>query len=139
MATEFDDWLRALAATGKGGASLTLEDIPAAIRGEYWNWPVQLAGDWTTAAITGTIRAAPDAPTALATITFSAGTYDPNAGVTTWFGSLAAGTGANSTGSLPADVDGDGIIELPIAVYLTPSGGNRQLLLGGKFTLTGKV
>lgn len=139
MATEFDDWLRALAATGKGGASLSLADIPAATRGEYWQLLIVLPGDFSAAAIDGAIRATPDAATTLATLAFGSLTYDGGAGETTVTGSLAAGTGANSTGSLPADVDGDGIVELPLSIYLTPSGGTRELLFGAKFTLLGKV
>lgn len=139
MATAFDDWLRQLAAAGKGGSALSLTDIPPATRGNAWSMPVRFAGDWSSAAITGTIRAAPDASSALATLSFTSGTFDSGTGYTTWTASLASGTGANSTGILPADTDGDGVEVFPMAVYLTPSGGTAELLWAGLFTLLGKV
>lgn len=139
MATEFDDWLRQLAAAGKGGSALSAKDIPAAIRGNAWSLILVLPGDFSAATISGTLRASPDASTALATLSFTALTYDAGTNKTTTTGSLAAGTGANSTGILPADADGNGVLELPLAIYLTPSGGTNELLLGGKFTLLGKV
>lgn len=136
MATEFDSWLRALAATGKGGSALTEIDIPAAIRGEAWSMPVLLAGDWSAGTLAGAIRATPDAATALATLTVTGGTYDSGTGFTSWTASLASGTGSNSTGSLPADTDGDGVERFPIAFTLTSISGT---LFGGAFTLLGKV
>ena len=139
METVFDNWLRQLAAAGKGGADLSLTDIPPATRGNAWSMTVRFAGDWTTAAIAGTIRAEPDAASALATLSFTGGSYDGGTGYTTWTASLAAGTGSNSTGILPADTDGDGVEVFPMAVYLTPSGGTAQLLWAGLFTLLGKV
>jgi hypothetical protein len=139
MKTAFDDWLRELAAAGKGGSALSDADIPAAIRGEYWPMQIQLSGNWATATLEGSIRSAPDAASALATITIGSPTFDAAAGVTYWTASLASGTGSNSTGSLPADTDGSGEEKLPIAFYITPSGGTRSMLFGGVFTLLGKV
>lgn len=139
MNTTFDTWLRELAAAGKGGSALSATDIPAAIRGEYWPMQIQLSGNWATATLEGQIRSAPDAPSALATVTISAADYDASAEVTTWTASLASGTGSNSTGNLPADTEGNGEEKFPIAFYITPSGGTRGLLFGGAFTLLGKV
>lgn len=139
MATAFDGWLRQLSAAGKGGSALSLTDIPPATRGLAWSMPVRFAGDWSAGTIAGTIRAAPDAATALATISFTAGSYDSGTGFTTWTASLASGTSADSTGVLPADTDGDGIEVFPMAIYLTPSGGSQELLFGGIFTLLGKA
>lgn len=139
MPTPFDDWLQQLAAAGKGGSLLTATDIPPAVRGNAWSMPIRFAGDWTTGTIAGSLRAAPDAASALAAISFTAGSFDSVTGFTTWTASLASGTGANSTGSLPADTDGDGVEQFPMAVYLTPSGGAQLMLFGGLFTLLGKV
>jgi hypothetical protein len=139
MPTTFDTWLRVLAAAGKGGSALSASDIPAAVRGEYWPMNSQLSGNWTTATLEGAIRSEPDAASALATVSIGSPTFDAGAGVTTWTASLASGTGSNSTGSLPADTDGSGEEKLPIAFYITPSGGTRSMLFGGVFTLLGQV
>lgn len=137
--SSFDDWLRALAAAGKGGASVSDTEMPAATRGLAWSIPIVLPGDWTGAAIVGAIRSTPDASTALVDFAMTGPTYDAGAGTTTWTAALAAGTGANSTGVLPADTDGDGVTELPISFLFTPSGGAQELLFGAKFTVFGKV
>lgn len=136
MATTFDTWLHTLQAGGKGGASVSLK---LATRGLAWEDVIEISGDWSDATIEGSIRAAPDAASALATVTVSAGTYDAGDDVTTFDVSLASGTGSNSTGILPSDSDGDGVEYLPIAFYMTPSGGSKELLFGAAFPLTGKV
>lgn len=135
MNTTFDTWLRELAAAGKGGSALTTLDIPPATRGDAWSMPVQIEGDYSAETLTATIRSAPDAGSALATVTISAASYDSGTGFTSWTASLASGTGSNSTGSLPADTDGSGEEKFPIAFNLTPFG----LIFGGAFTLLGKV
>lgn len=139
MKTTFDDWLQQLAAAGKGGALLSPIDLPPATRGLAWSLPIALAGDWSTAALAGAIRSAPDAVTALATLTIAGGTFDIGSGYTTWTASLTSGTGANSTGALPADTDGNGVETFPISFLITPSGGSQSLLFGGAFSLVGKV
>lgn len=136
--TNFDAWLQQLAAAGKGGSALTAVDLPPAVRGEKWECPYVMEGDWTGAVLLVTISSAPDG-SVLVTATTSSASYDSGTGFTTWTVSIASGSGANSTGSLPADVDGDGVEAFPIAFYLTPSGGTKFLLLGGAFTLLGKV
>lgn len=139
MSTEFDTWLAELASAGKGGSDLTDSDIPPATRGLAWSMPIVFAGNWTSATITGTISASPDAASPLATLSFDTASYDSGLQETTWNASLASGTGSNSTGSLPADTDGDGVERFPLAVYLTPSGGTQMMLFGGLFTLLGKA
>lgn len=139
MPTTFDPWLQELAAAGKGGALLTDKDLPHATRGLGWQLPIVLSGDWSTAALAGAIRAAPDAPTALATLAITGGTYSSGTNTTMWTASLASGTGANSTGTLPADTDGSGVETFPIAVLITPLGSIQQLLFGGAFTVVGRV
>ena len=139
MSTTFDTWLQQLAAAGKGGSALSAVDIPPATRGVAWSLPIALQGDWTGATIAASIRATPDAGSALATLTIGSASYDAGSGFTNWTASLASGTGANSTGVLPADTDGDGVETFPISFFITPSGGTQSLLFGGTFTLLGKV
>jgi hypothetical protein len=136
--TTFDDWLTAMAAAGKGGSALAGLITPA-IRGLKWTLPVRLQGNYTTATLTGFVRAAPDAASPLATITVGSPTYDSGTGYTTWIASLASGTGSNSTGSLPVDGEGDGVVSLPAAFHITPSGGDEDILFGFEFKLLGKV
>ena len=136
MSTSFDTWLQTLAAGSKGGSAISL---PLATRGLKWEHDIEIGGDWTGSTLEGSISAAPDAASALATVTVGSLTYDSGDDVTTWSVSLAAGTGSNSTGVLPTDTDGDGVEYLPIAFYMTPSGGSKELLFGAAFPLTGKV
>lgn len=139
MRTAFDDWLQLAAAAGKGGSSLTLKDVRPAVRGDPWSMIVRLSGNWLTATLTAAIRAAPDAATSIADLTVSSPSYDSAAGKTTWTLSLAGGTGANTTGSLPPDTDGDGREVFPLAATLQPAGGSPQLLFAAAFYVSGKV
>ena len=132
--SEFDGWLRELSAAGKGGVNARLPD---ATRGLAWSCPVELPGDWTGAALEGTISASPDAGSALATFTITGPVVA--GGTSTFTLALTSGTGANSTGVLPADGDGDGVAEFPYMLRLTPSGGAKDTLFGGIFPLIGKV
>lgn len=134
MATEFPAWLAALKAAG-----LLIDNVPPATRGLKWEEPLEVEGNWTTAAVEGSIRAAPDSDTVLATFTFGSPSYDSGTGFTTWLMSLASGNGANSTGVLPADADNDGTESFPFMVRLTPSGGAKDTLLGGLFPVMGYV
>lgn len=136
MSTTFDTWLQTLAAGGKGGSAISLK---LATRGLAWEDSIELSGDWSDATLEGSISAAPDAASALAAVTIGSPSYDSEAEVTVWEVSLSSGTGSNSTGVLPSDTDGDGVEYLPIAFYLTPSGGSKELLFGAAFPLTGKV
>lgn len=128
--TAFDDWLRRLAA-----AQLRVDGIPPAFRGLKWEEPVEIEGDWTGAALEGSVSIAPNGlPVATFTIT---GPVVAD-GFSTWTASLASGTGANSTGKLwtdTGDADGDAVIELAAMFRLTPSGGAKAVLMGGVFTL----
>ena len=60
MATPFDEWLRQLTASGKGGFTL-----PAALRGRKYVYGFQAAADFTGATMRSEVRIAPDAPTRL--------------------------------------------------------------------------
>ena len=136
ITTTFDPWLQLLAAGGKGGSAITL---PLAIRTLKWEHVLVLDGNWADATLEGSISASPDAASALATVTIGTPAYDSATASTSWTVILAAGTGSNSTGSLPTDTDGDGVEYLPIAFYLTPDGGSKDMLFGAALPLTGKV
>lgn len=132
MAGKWDDWLRVLARAGKNAGYL----LPA-VRGKAWNELVEIEGDWTGATLAGAIRSEPDAGSVLATFTVSGPTV--SAGYSVWEVSLASGAGANSTGALPLDGDADGVEDFPAAFYLTPAGGEQELLFGGVFSVAGLV
>lgn len=127
--TNFEPWLRRLAA-----AQLRVDSIPPAFRALKWQQPIEIDGDWTGSTLEGSLSLEPNgAPIATFAITgpVVAG------GVSTWTASLAAGTGANSTGALftANDSDGDGIVDLAAMFRLTPSGGSKAVLMGGVFTV----
>ena len=139
MTTTFDAWLQIHAAARKGGSALSLIDVPPATRGLRWQMTVSLAGNWTTGTLSGSVSASPDAASPLVTFGVTSPSYDGGTGKTTWTISLSAGTGANSTGILPSDTDGDGQEAFPMAVYLTPSGGSQELVFAAALYVSGKV
>ena len=130
MAT-FDPWLAQLAAAGKGPVTLY------AFRGRAFSQTITLSGNWTGATMRGQIRLEPDAATSLAAFTVTGPVIVGDA--TQFTISLAAGSGANSTGVLPADAAGENYIELPFDLLMTPAGGAEDTLFGGVFTLVGRI
>jgi hypothetical protein len=136
MDTTFEDWLRQLAAAGKGPAPI--DDM---VRGKPWQAGINLPGDWTGATLTGQIRVSPDASGAvLASFTVGALTYDPTGGTsgigeTRWSISLTG----TQTAALPTDTDGNGVETFAYMMFLTPSGGTQELLWGGAVNLMGLV
>lgn len=126
-------WLRALAAGGKGGFVL-----PPASRGRKYVFGFQAAADFTGATMRAEVRAAPDA-SGSPLASFSVSGPVVAAGVSTFTLMLAAGSGANSTGALPADTAGEGVIYLPVDVLLTPLGGDEELLFGASLPLIGRI
>lgn len=132
MKTTFDDWLRQLAATGRANParSVTID------RGLPFTWPLALAGDWSSATLASSLRSDPDAGGApVASLSASAGSYDENAGLTTFELSLTAG----ETNALPADDDGDALVMLALDVLITPAGSAQQRLFAIKAIVAGKV
>lgn len=121
--TTFEDWLRRLAA-----AQLLVDQIPPAFRGLAWSQPVDIEGDYTTAALEGSVSLSPGAAP-LVSFTLTGPTLAN--GFTTWIASLTAG----QTTALIADTDGDAIVDLAAMFRLTPSGTNKAVLLGGVFTV----
>lgn len=132
MTTQYTAWLAALAAARKGPVTL-----PTATRKLAYSQVITLNGDFSTAAITGQIRSAPDSDTILAA--FTVGTLSFAGGLTSFTISLAAGTGANSTGVLPADSDMDGVEYFPFDILMTPSGGAAERLFGGLLPVSGHI
>lgn len=136
MAGQWDTWLAAQRAAGKGGVVLPV----AASRGRKLVLPIVIPGDRTADTLAGRVRASPDATgSPLATFAIGTPSYDAEADKTTFEASLAAGTGANSTGSLPADSDGDGREEFPVEFDLTPAGGDLELLFAAVLPVTGRI
>lgn len=136
MATTFDAWLAACAAAGKGGARL----IFTAIRGQQYQAVVDLSGDWTGATMAAYVRQRPDAdgdPLVDFAVTGPLVTEIDGAPWSAFTLTLVAGSGADSTGALPADDDADGIVELPLFINLTASGGSAELLAGGIMRVLG--
>lgn len=130
-----ESWLQRLKAAGKGGIRL---DANPATRGRAWSMPVVLPADFTGATMRGQIRLEPDAAgAALAEFAVSGPVVAD--GTSTFTLSLDAGTGANSTGILPADADADGAEDFPFDILLPPDGGTEELLVGGILPVVGRI
>lgn len=131
---QFPEWLASLKRQRKGPVYLE-----PATRGQYWEATISFPGDVRDAELSGQIRAAPDAGAVLAAFNVSSAAYFPGVDRTAWAVSLAAGSGANSTGALPVDSQGDGSIMLPVEFVLQLGGGQRERLFGGVFEVSGCV
>lgn len=127
MTTQFDTWLQTL-----GGLRA---DMPMTVRGLAISHTVTFPGNVTTATLTGSVKAAPDATSELAVFTVGAPSFNAGTNLTTWAVSL---TGAQ-TGALPVDADGDGRVDLIFDFILTLSGGTPQRIFGGLFPVSGFV
>lgn len=130
--TTFDPWLRALAAAGKGPVTLREE------RTRKLEAAFILAGDWTGATLRGAVRLSPDAAGAVLA-SFAVTGPVVASGVSTFTVSLAAGSGANSTGSLPADGEGGGVARFAYDLLITPLGDDEEVLVGGVLEILGRV
>jgi hypothetical protein len=129
---DFKVWLDGLRRAGQ-----LIEYILPAYRELKWEEVIQLGGDWTGAAMEGSVRALPGAGSPLVEFSFSGPVVATVEGETTstWLVWLAAGSGANSTGVLPLGAAGNGVTEFPYMFRITPSGGDEAVLRGGIFTL----
>ena len=130
---QFDEWVRQLAAARKGPVT-----FPAASRGRAYATAITLNGDWTGATLRAEARLYPDAGGA-PIVTFGVTGPVVASGASTFTLTLAAGSGANSTGAFPADADLDGVEQFAVDVLLTPDGGTEDLLFGGVLPLLGRV
>lgn len=136
MATTFNAWLAACAAAGKGGPRL----IFTAVRGQQYQAVLDLSGDWTGATLTAYVRQQPDAagdPLVDFAVTGPVVVDVDGAPWSAFTVTLASGAGADSTGALPADNDGDGVAEFPLFINLAESGGSAELLAGGIMRVLG--
>jgi hypothetical protein len=131
MATQYTDWLLSL---GGRNAPLPPCDRRLAVT-HFYEFP----GNVTTATLSGSVKASPDATTELAVFTIGTPVFDPDENVTRWAFSLPAGTGSNSTGALPADGNGDGVVYFVYDLLLTLSGGVTRRVAGGLFPVSGFV
>ena len=131
MNAPFEEWLDACTAAARGGRDLVWN----AARGLAFSGAAVLDGDWTGAEMAGTLRAMPDSGGALGSFTVTGPVVTGT--TSTFIFTLAAGTGANSTGALPADVTGEGVAELALLLLLTPAGGTQDLFMGGTFRVLG--
>lgn len=135
MTGKWDAWLREMQRAKKGGIRLK-----RVFRGLAFSHTISIPGDFSAATFRGQVRLSPDTTgTPLAEFTFSTPTYDVDTGRTLVTYSLAAGDGANSTGALPADGDGDGIEEFPFDILATPSGESEDMLFAGIMPVIGIV
>lgn len=135
MSTTFDAWLRECTAAQKGGAGFTWY----ATRGTAFSWILRREGSWAGTTMRAILRSQPDAAVSLAEFTESAAnlvTID-GAAWTEFTFTLAAGPGANSTASLPADGDADGLVQLALLIWETPAGGSEDFFAGGTFVVMG--
>lgn len=120
----YQTWLDALALGRQGGII-----FPMATRQLIWEHSLRIEdADYSGSTFAAQVRAYPDSGTILATVTI--GTVAYTGGNTVVPMTLAAGTGANSTGVLPADSDQDGVEYFPIDVLITTSGVTRRLIAG---------
>ncbi len=130
--SQFDDWLRALAADGKGPWTLH------ATRGRLFSYKIAMEGDYTGSTMRGQVRMTPDAagePLAQMDI----GGPDLLDGYTYFTPTVYAGYAFNSTGALPAPPVGEGSVDFVYDILFTPPGGEEGLLFGGLFTVAGRV
>ncbi len=135
MATEWDGWLRKLAADGKGGLGLPGKpSIRAIDRGLAYEYTFAIGSDVSGDTFAASIRTSPDASGAtLADFTIEVGSYAN--GVTPVTLSLAE----DETADLLTDSDLDGLETAVFDILWTPSGGTEQRLMGGLIQISGKV
>ena len=123
--TAFDGWLAALGSYRR--------DINHGRETPFIHTLTFAARDLTGAAFVGEIKASPgQASAALAAMSFGSITYSTNSSVT------ATITQANING-LPEMTDKSEPIELVYDIYVTPSGGERELVMGGIFKVNAGV
>lgn len=125
--SEWNDWLRELRAAGKGPL-----DLPAATRGQAWECPFEIEGDWTGADLEGSVSIAP-ALSLSPLVSFSITGPVVADGWSTFTLSLTSG----QISGLPSDGDLNGESKFPYMIRLDPSGGSKDTLVGGLFTVLG--
>lgn len=126
MATQWDNWLAALKAAGKGGQSFPQLTID---RGLDYSKVLAFGADLSGDTITASLRASPDAanPT-LADFAVTVGSYSGGTTEITLELTIA------ETAALPADTDVDGVEEFVFDILR-----NGSRLMAGTIPLAGKV
>lgn len=127
METQHGDWLRQLAADGKGGVAL-----PSITRGEAYETSFTLPLNASADMFTAALGIAPDAAP-LASFTVTVGAFDGTYTTITLALPLA------TVGTLPTDGDANGLTELVYSVQRTPSGGTESRLFAGNVFISGEV
>lgn len=135
MATEWDDWLRKLAADGKGGLGLKGRPQMRAIdRGLAYAYTFAVGLDVSADTFTASLRASPDGDGAtLADFAVTVGSFAD--GVTLVTLELTE----EETAGLPVDANADGLETLVFDILWTPNGGTEQRFMGGIIQVSGKV
>lgn len=129
METQFKDWLRLEAAAGRGGVTL-----PSLVRGVPDPYVMTVPFDATGDEFAMAARIAPDASGAtVLDFATSVGDYDGEFTPVTFTPDPA------KFDALPADVDGDGMVELVFDILRTPAGASERRWLAGNFYISGKV
>lgn len=127
METQHGDWLRQLAADGKGGVTL-----PSITRGEAYETSFTLPIDVSADAFTAALAIAPDvAP--LATFTVTVGAWDGE------YTTVTLALPEATVDTLPVDADANGLTELVFSIQHTPSGGTESRLFAGNVYISGEV
>lgn len=128
MDSQWNDWLRELAAAGQGGKSMV---PPPITRGMAYSWPLSIEADVSADAWAADIRLSPDADaTPLATFAVTVGAY--SGGVTLVTLSLTA---LQTAFASTPDSDFDGLTEVVFNLFHTPSGGDQYRAAGTTITI----
>lgn len=127
MTDPFPKWRAQLARDG------VLQDLPAITRGLANTIVFTLTGDFSSSTFACAVAASPDADTALASYTCSAGAFA--SGVTPITLTIAA----DAQGAIPVDGDSDGIETLVYDLLCTPSGGEPYRMAAGYQPISGGV
>lgn len=125
MDTQWKQWLAAERAAERTGLVCSWWPI---VRGQAYSLPLPIPGDVSTGNFAAALFVGPDAGLApLATFDVEIGAFDAEAGTTLVTLSLGAG---DTDGSLPADLDFDGLTEVVFKMDYTPAGGVAVRALG---------
>lgn len=132
MATTFDDWLRHLRAAKQGPVSINID------RGVPFAWSFAIKDNLSASKVRASLRLEPDSSGAVIVafnVTGPRVVTVPDGTFTIFDLSLSDA----QTSSLPADGDGDGLVQLAFDTLLAPTGTSFQRIFAGAATVSGKV
>ena len=127
MSDPFPNWRAQLVRDG------VYRDMPAITRGKAQSVIYTPQGNFSTGSFSMQLRASPDADTALATFTCTAGAFSGGATPVTISLPAAAQSG------IPVDADGDGVETLLYDLIYSPAIGAPYRLVAGYQPITGAV